>query len=114
MRSKFTFGAILGWLLVSSVAYAQEPLVGIGVQSAIYRDAFTIIHVLPDSPAAKAGLTPGLVIQKVDGVPTDGKSIDECVKLVRGAPGSKVKLTLVDRVRDTTNTVELVRVVIQP
>jgi carboxyl-terminal processing protease len=114
MTVKFMFGAIVGWLLASSVAYAHESLIGIGIQSAIYHDAFTIIHVLPDSPAAKAGLTPGQVIQEVDGVATEGKSIEECVKLVRGAPGTKVKLTLVDNERDTTNTVELVRVVIQP
>ena len=108
------FGAILGWLLVFSAVDARAELVGIGIQSAIYHDAFTIIHVLPDSPAAKAGLTPGLVIQKVDGVSTEGKSVHECAGLVRGAPGTKVKLTLVDRQHNTTNTVELVRVVIQP
>ena len=51
-------------------------VVGIGV--ALERDkqtgAIRITQVLPNSPAAQAGLTAGVIIQKIDGVSITGKA----------------------------------------
>jgi carboxyl-terminal processing protease len=67
------------------------------------------MKVLPHTPASKAGLVPGLVVRKIDGTTTDGKLLKECVDMVRGAVGTKVKLELVDTANSKTNTVELTR-----
>ena len=61
------------------------------------------------SPASKAGLSAGLHLAKIDGLPTDGKSLKDCVEMVRGAEGTKVELELVDFANHTTNTVKLIR-----
>ena len=52
--------------------------------------------VLPDTPAAKAGLHPGLVIQQIDGTDIVGKSLVVCVAMTRGPVGSKVQLEVID------------------
>jgi outer membrane murein-binding lipoprotein Lpp len=90
-----------GLLLVDSA--------GIGIQVSIYHEALTIIHILPDTPAFRAGLTSGIVIQKIDGVPTAGKNALVCAAMIRGVAGTTVKLELVDTEHSKTNTVELTR-----
>jgi C-terminal processing protease CtpA/Prc len=45
----------------------------------------------------------------VDGVSTTGKSLAECLGLIRGKAGTKVRLELVNPKRNETNTVELTR-----
>lgn len=68
--------------------------------------------VLPGSPAEQAGLAVGDVLVAVDGLPVDGKTIDDVVAVVRGPRGTEVILSL-DRggtplelpiVRDTIRT----------
>jgi carboxyl-terminal processing protease len=100
---------IISTMIVACAAYAQDQLAGIGAQMAIYHHAFTVIHVLPNTPASKAGLTSGLVIQKIDGVATAGKSLQDCVAMIRGAVDTTVKLELVDTDHHKTNSVDLTR-----
>jgi len=81
--------------------------------------AFRLIHgttsvavsrcTLPHTPASRAGLVPGLVVREIDGTPTEGKLPKECVDMLRGAVGTKVRLELVDLENSKTNTVELTR-----
>ena len=71
--------------------------------------AVVIDAVVPDSPAAAAGITNGLVIGQVDGVPLEGKTLVECVNLIRGPAGTKVQLELVTPGGNQTNVVELTR-----
>jgi C-terminal processing protease CtpA/Prc len=65
--------------------------------------------IRPNTPAARAGLLPGLTITKINGVPTEGKSTAECLDLARGAEGTKVPWELVSTNGNQTNTVELAR-----
>jgi carboxyl-terminal processing protease len=109
MKTRFMFAAMLGGLLLTCITYAQDHFAGVGLMLAVKKDALTIIHVLPDTPAAKAGLSEGLLVQKIDGTTTQGKPLQDCVEMVRGAAGSKVKLELVDTANRKTNTVELTR-----
>ncbi|HWH68769.1 MAG TPA: PDZ domain-containing protein [Candidatus Sulfotelmatobacter sp.] len=109
MRARFISAAVLGGLLFSGVISAQERFGGTGLVVGMHQDALTIIHVLTNTPAAKAGLSSGLVVQKIDGTPTRGKPLKDCVDILRGEPGSKVKLELVDTANHKTNTVELTR-----
>jgi carboxyl-terminal processing protease len=67
---------------------------GIGAQ--VEQDAITgdIVIVTPfrDSPAEKAGIRAGDIIRMVDGESTEGWSVAEAVKRIRGAEGTEVVL----------------------
>jgi S1-C subfamily serine protease len=90
---------------------SPEEIVGIG---AVLRGdnrtgTVRIVDVLPDSPAFRAGLTSGLIIQKVDGVEIAGLGLVKCVSLLRGPAGSKVRVEVIDPDAESTNVVELIR-----
>lgn len=53
-----------------------------------------IISPIEDSPAAKAGIRPGDVIVKVDGMAVTEMPLAEVVKKLRGEPGSSIVLTV--------------------
>jgi uncharacterized protein len=91
----------------------QAHYTGIGVELGQKNNKIIIVQVLPDTPAAEAGLSSGTVVRKIDGTPTDGKPPQQCVELARGPAGSKVKFELVDPTRNQTNTVELTRGTVQ-
>jgi len=109
MRANTIFAALLSGLLLVSASHAQESVTGIGVSLGERRHALEIIHVLPNTPASKAGLTEGLVVDEIDGIATKNKLLKECVDMLRGAVGTKVKLRLIDTANGKTNTVELTR-----
>jgi carboxyl-terminal processing protease len=90
-------------------AYEKEHLAGIGVQVAIQEHQLAITHVFPGSPASKAGLSSGLLIQKIDGTETTGKDLEQCRDMTHGRVGTKVKLEVVETAHRQTNTVELMR-----
>jgi carboxyl-terminal processing protease len=81
---------------------------GIGATIGLRKRRPTIMSVLPDSPAQKAGLRIGDVILKVDGKDVAGLSLDQIVQRVRGPANSKVRLTIqregVSRPQDFTIT----------
>ena len=87
-----------------------EP-VGIGAELKLEpaNHALRIMKIIPNSPASQAGLPAGLIIQKIDDVSTASKSLAECVNLIRGKAGTKVRLELVTEDGSKTNTMEITR-----
>jgi carboxyl-terminal processing protease len=67
---------------------------GVGMEVGLQNDLITVIAPLPDSPAIKAGIVAGDIVIKIDGQKTEGMSIDEAVRLIRGEKGTTVKLTI--------------------
>lgn len=57
-------------------------------------DQITIIAPIENSPAEKAGIQPGDIILKVDGVDLTDKTLYEAVNLIKGPKGTTVKLTV--------------------
>jgi carboxyl-terminal processing protease len=53
-----------------------------------------VIGTRDNSPAAKAGLRPGDYVRAINDVPTRDMSLWEGARTLRGAPGSKIKLTI--------------------
>ena len=108
----------VGWTILQgmplsreNVTYFVREIVGIGM--ALDADKATgmvrITSVYPKSPAGKAGLTAGLVIQKINGVSVEGKSLQECLGMIGGQAGTKVRFEIFNPERKGTNTVELTR-----
>ena len=62
--------------------------VGIGVTYTVENGQPTIIKVYNDSPASKAGLEPGDIIESVDGTNVVGMTSDEIKELVVGEEGT--------------------------
>jgi len=67
---------------------------GVGMEVGMRDGLITIIAPLPDSPAEKSGILAGDVLVKIDGTTTDGMTIDDAVKLIRGEKGTDVVLTI--------------------
>lgn len=67
---------------------------GVGMEVGIRNGVITVISPLPDTPAANAGILPGDIIAKIDGVSTQKMGIDEAVRLIRGEIGTEVALTI--------------------
>jgi membrane protease YdiL (CAAX protease family) len=88
---------------------APAHITGIGVQLGEKDNKVIIVQVLPNTPAAKAGLPSGAVIQKIDGIATEGKPLADCSALIRGESGSKVTLELANTQPHNTYIVELRR-----
>ena len=86
-------------------------VVGIGTSIAVDSDTkmIRISNIIPNSPAAQAGIASGLLIQKIDDKQTTGLSLAECMKLLTGPAGSKVRLALVDAKSKESKSVELTR-----
>jgi carboxyl-terminal processing protease len=85
--------------LASTVQEFSGHIGGIGLSDpwvALDRNTggFTILHLIRDSPALKAGLQPRDVIEAVAGTPTKELSRDEIFMRTRGKAGTRVRLTI--------------------
>lgn len=106
----------VGWTVLQGMPLSKESgtkylreFVGLGVGLEIDEKTgvLRITNVVAKSPADQAGLSTGLLIQKINGVSVEGKSIKECLGMMVGPIGTKVRLELVDAKRKETKTVEL-------
>src|SRR5690349_15594902 len=67
---------------------------GLGIRIAIRDNILTVITPLPGTPAYKQGILPGDKIIKINAETTQDITIEQAVKRLRGAPGSKVTITI--------------------
>lgn len=68
---------------------------GIGVELSVRNNVVTVVRVLADNPAEKAGLLVGDVIAKVnDKVIPASESLNDVVSKIRGEAGTTVKITV--------------------
>ena len=68
---------------------------GLGIVISTQGDLIQIISPIDDTPAYRAGLQAGDVILKIDDHRVRDMNLDDAVKLMRGKPGTKVKLTII-------------------
>jgi len=72
----------------------NSKLYGIGVNISEIAGKTTIVGVLDETPAQKAGLKPGDIITKVNNIDIKGYKINDVAKLVRGPVNSKIKMMI--------------------
>ena len=65
---------------------------GLGVQVDVRDGWITIIAPLPGSPAERAGVQAGDRVVSIDGRPTNGWTLEQTSRALRGAPGTAVAL----------------------
>ncbi len=85
-------------------------LTGVGLQIALDPDTkrLRVIAPVEGSPAAKSGIRPADSILMIDGVTTEGLTLDDAAERMRGTIGSHVTLT-VQREGEAAQEIELVR-----
>ncbi len=78
----------------------NEEIEGIGIDVEKRKNRFVIISPIEGSPAAKAGIEPGDIIKRVDGVEISTLEFDEAVARMQGPGGSEVSLVIDRRGRE--------------
>lgn len=86
---------------------------GIGITVGLKDGALTIIAPIDGTPGDKAGLKSGDVILRVNDKSTIDMSIDDAVNLMRGAPRTKVELTIVRKGESKPLVFSIVRDIIK-
>lgn len=82
---------------------------GIGISIGVRGDNVTIVEILDGYSAQKQGLRIGDVIIEAGGKPISSKNVDEVSSLVKGEPGTMVKLRIVRNENKDTIDFNLVR-----
>ncbi len=67
---------------------------GLGIEVGMENGFVKVIAPIDDTPAQRAGLQAGDVIVRIDDKPVKGMSLSEAVNLMRGKPGSEIRLTV--------------------
>ena len=68
---------------------------GLGIEVTIEEGILRVISPLIDTPAFKAGIKTGDYIVKIDKKYVQGLELKDAVKMMRGTPGSQIKLTVI-------------------
>ncbi len=82
--------------------------VGIGAEVNMVEGVFTIVTPMDDSPAFRAGVMAGDRIRAIDGEPTQGLSVDECIDRLMGEDGTPVVIS-VEREAGQTTDITIIR-----
>lgn len=86
---------------------------GLGMEVGMEDGFVKVVSPIDDTPAQKAGVKAGDLIIKLDDEPVKGKTLNEAVKVMRGKPGSTIKLTIVREGEDKPIVKELTRAIIK-
>jgi len=117
-NQRYCHAPSVGWTILQGLSLTKEnftqmvlEIAGIGAALGVDQQTqlLQITKVFPASPAFSAGLTNGILIQKINEQSTIGKTPDACAQLIRGPVGSKVRLEIINPTSNETNTVEITR-----
>jgi carboxyl-terminal processing protease len=86
---------------------------GLGMQVNMEDGVLKVVSPIDDTPAARAGILAGDVINQVDGAPVKGLTLAQAVEKMRGTPGSEVRLEITRKGKDAPLNLTLVREIIK-
>ncbi len=89
--------------------FTQGQFEGIGAEVQTKNGHVVIVAPIDNSPAQRAGLKPGDIILKADGVNLDGLPLDQAVAKILGPAGTQVTLTIMDPQTGVTRDITLTR-----
>ena len=110
--------APIGWAILqemplteSNRTFLVREVVGIG--AALAPDEPTglvrITRVFAESPAGRIGLSAGMLIRTINGMPVKGESLADCLQMMAGPAGTEVMLEFSDSEGTETRTVTLTK-----
>ncbi len=82
---------------------------GVGMMVSYKDGALVVIAPMEDTPAFKAGVKPGDLIDEIDGKKTSSMNLDECVRMLKGEPGTKVELVILREGEEESITLSVTR-----
>ena len=87
---------------------------GLGIEVTQDGGLIKVVSPIDDTPAARAGIKSGDLITQIDNKTVQGLSLNEAVEKMRGAPGSKITLTIkregVDKPVEAVLTREIIKI----
>lgn len=86
---------------------------GLGIQVGMEDGFVKVISPIDDTPAFEAGIQAGDLIVRLDKLSVKGMSLNDAVKLMRGKPGTGIKLTIVRAGEDKPLIIEVIRDIIK-
>jgi len=94
-------------------AGTQGEFGGLGIEVAMEDGLVKVVTPIEDSPAYKAGLKTGDLIMKLDDTQVRGLTLNDAVKKMRGAPDTKITLTVLRKDEPKPLTFTLTRAIIK-
>lgn len=86
---------------------------GVGIEISMEDGILTVVTPLEDTPAFRAGILAGDRILEIDSKSAEGLSLTDSVRLIRGKPGTKVRLLVLHKGESRPVEIILTREVIK-
>jgi len=86
---------------------------GLGISVGMKDGALTVIAPIEGTPADKAGMKSKDIILKINDQATIGMTIDKAVSLMRGKPGTPIKLTVIRKGEMKPLIIDIIRDIIE-
>ncbi len=86
---------------------------GLGIEISMEDGFVKVVAPIDDTPAQRAGMQAGDLIIRLDDKSVKGMSLTEAVKIMRGEPGTPIRLTIVREGEDKPLEIEIIRDIIR-
>lgn len=86
---------------------------GLGIEVGMEDGFVKIISPIDDTPAQRAGVEAGDLIIRLDDTPVKGLTLNDAVKIMRGKPGTVLKLTIVREGAEKPLKIDIKRAIIK-
>ncbi len=86
---------------------------GLGIEVGMEDDLIKVISPIDDTPAQRAGIMPGDLIFRIDDKSVKDMELNESVKMMRGKPGTEIKLSIIREGENKPLEITLKRAIIK-
>lgn len=89
--------------------HTRGRFAGLGIEITSEDGLVKVINPIEGTPAARAGVQAGDLITQLDEKPVRGMTLDQAVRRMRGAPGTKITLTIYRKSEERTFPLTITR-----